>query len=361
MNSTLQLATSNAAHQHVRKCQFFVYISISCKRSHEMYILIFFSNTYVTFMPCMYYTVPPAVYTHFFRRHAMEIVYFVNLASIFVVNILFFFSGICLNSLVIVSFWRSVQLRKKLCYFTIIILSCCDLLVVLTTQPVTALVTMFWLTENMNVHPGWLVVSHGFSLFFIALSVVALFVMSVDRYLATHCPLFHRTSVTKRKLLTLFTFLVIILIIVAAICINNLVIPQEVGMLVFGTIFIPPMLLINYKLFTVARKSRRNNEILPETKKSFSLKNVSSCLLAVACLILLSTPCLVYIGLIQISKEKGLGLDNAYLAGLWARTAGSINSTLNCLIFYWKNKILRAEGIKVIKSIKISRKGQSSS
>ena len=67
----------------------------------------------------------------------MEIVYFVNLTSILVVNILFFFSGICLNSLVIVSFWRSVQLRKKLCYFTIMVLSCCDLLVVLTTQPAT--------------------------------------------------------------------------------------------------------------------------------------------------------------------------------------------------------------------------------
>ena len=303
---------------------------------------------------------PPAVYTNFFRRHAMEIVYFVNLTSILVVNILFFFSGICLNSLVIVSFWRSVQLRKKLCYFTIMVLSCCDLLVVLTTQPATVLVTIFWLTEKMNVHPGWLVISHRFSLFFVAFSVVALFVMSVDRYLATHCPLFHRTSVSKGKLLTLFAFLVIIPIIVGTISIRNLVIPHEFAMLIFGTIFIPPMLFINYKLFTVARKSRRNNEILPEMKKSFSLKNVSSCLLAVACLILLSTPSLIYIGLIQTSKEKGFGLDNAHLAGLWARTAGSINSTLNCLIFYWKDKTLRTEGMKVIKSIKISRKGQSS-
>ena len=72
----------------------------------------------------------------------MELVYFVNLIFIFVVNILFFFSGICLSSLVIVSFWRSVQLRKKLCYFTIMILSCCDLLVVLTSHPSTALTAM---------------------------------------------------------------------------------------------------------------------------------------------------------------------------------------------------------------------------
>ena len=131
----------------------------------------------------------------------MEFIHFVNLIFIIVVNILFFFSGICLNSLVIVSFWRSVQLRKKLCYFTIMILSCCDLLVVLTLHPFTALVTMLWLTEKMNVYPGWLVISyHVLSNTFFGFSQLTLLVMSLDRYLATHYPIFHRTSVTKGKL-----------------------------------------------------------------------------------------------------------------------------------------------------------------
>ena len=64
--------------------------------------------------------------------HAMSLIYTANLIFIIVLNVLLFFSGICLNSLVIVSFWRSAQLRKKLCYFAIMLLSCCDLLVVLT-------------------------------------------------------------------------------------------------------------------------------------------------------------------------------------------------------------------------------------
>ena len=72
----------------------------------------------------------------------MDFFYFVNLIFIFVVNILFFFSGICLNSLVMVGFWRSVQLRKKLCHFTIMVLSCCDLLAVLTSHPFTALLAI---------------------------------------------------------------------------------------------------------------------------------------------------------------------------------------------------------------------------
>ena len=134
----------------------------------------------------------------------MEFIYFVNLIFLFVVNILFFFSGMCLNSLVIVSFWRSVQLRKKLCYFMIMVLSCCDLLAVLTNHLFTAFVTMLWLFKKINVYPDWLVILFVVSSRFIFYSLFALFVMNVDQYLATHYPIFHRTSVTKGKLFTLF-------------------------------------------------------------------------------------------------------------------------------------------------------------
>ena len=291
--------------------------------------------------------------------HAMELIYFVNLIFIFVVNILFFFSGICLNSLVIISFWRSVQLRKKLCYFTIMVLSCCDFLVVLTNHPFTALVTMLWLTEKIKVFPTRFLIPYGLLLIFICFSLLALLVMNVDRYLATHYPIIHRTSVTKGKLLALFTFSAIVEITVTAMSINDLVIPYQVGVFILCIIIVPPMLFINCKLLTVARKSRRNNEISPEMKKSFSFKNVSSCLLVVACLIVLSIPTFVHIGLRLTSKQTEFTLDNAQIAGLWAHTIASMNSTFNCLIFYWKNKTLRTEGMKVIKSMKICRTGQS--
>ena len=241
----------------------------------------------------------------------MELIYFINLIFIFVVNILFFFTGICINSLVIVSFWRSVQLRKKLCYFTIMVLSSCDLLVVLTNHPFTALVTILLLTEKINVILGWLIISNQVVLIFIGLSLVALLVMNVDRYLATHYPIYHRTSVTKGKLLALCTVLVIIELTLSAMSINDLVISFQVGLLIFLAIFIPPMLFINYKLFTLSRKSRRNNEISPEMKKSFSFKKISNCLLVVACLSVLSIPTFVHIGLRLTSKETEFTLDNA--------------------------------------------------
>ena len=71
------------------------------------------------------------------------------------------------------------------------------------------------------------------------------------------------------------------------------------------------------------------------------------------CLIVLSISTLVYIGLRLISKERQSALDNAHLAALWARTTATTISTFNCLIFYWKNKTSRTEGMKVIKSMKM--------
>ena len=126
-----------------------------------------------------------------------------------------------------------------------------------------------------------------------------------------------------------------------------------------GILYIPCMLFINYKLFTVARKSRKNKGISPEVKKSFSLKNVSGCLLVVGCLLVLYIPSVIYSVLRLTSKERENTLDNAALAGFWSATTAAMNSTFNCLIFYWKNKTLRTEGMKVIKSMKICRRSQS--
>ena len=92
------------------------------------------------------------------------------------------------------------------------ILSCCDLLAVLTSHPATALRAVLWLNEKSGVYPRrQLVVFHEQYIMFTGFSLLALLVMSVDRYLATHYPILHRRSVTKGKLLTLFTFLAIII------------------------------------------------------------------------------------------------------------------------------------------------------
>ena len=288
----------------------------------------------------------------------MELSYFINLISILALNVLFFFSGICLNSLVIITFWRTAPLRKKLCHFMIIVLSCCDLLVALTIHPLSALDTMFWLTGKMNGHPSWVGIYFHYATYTIGFSSSALLVMNFDRYLATHYPLFHRTSVTKKRLLTLLGILFTIEVALGQMKRNG-VIRGYIHSIAYFIIIAPPMFFINYKLFRIARKNRRNKS--PQVKRSFPLKNISSCLLATACFVMLTIPGIVFIGLGLASKKKPWLYDYAKFAGLWTITAASMNSTCNCLIFYWKNKILRTEGMKIIKDMKICRRFRSNS
>jgi hypothetical protein len=289
----------------------------------------------------------------------MESYYFINLIFIFALNVFFFFSGICLNSLVILNFWRSVQLRKKLCYFMIMILSCCDLLAVLTNNPLMVFVSMSWLTGELDVNARWPHISLSWTNTFLGFSCFALLVVNFDRYLATSYPIFHRTSLTKGRLLTLLATLIIVQVILRAMSVNEFVISYQVNLIIRSIIFFPAMLFINYKLFLVVRKSRKNKRISPDMKKTLSLKNISSCLLVVACLVVFSIPAFVYIGLRINSPETRNTLDNATLAGMWARTIMLMNCTFNCLIFYWKNKVLRTEGWKVLKSMKICRRVES--
>jgi hypothetical protein len=239
------------------------------------------------------------------------------------------------------------------------VLSCCDLLAVLTGHPLTAIHAMLFLTAKLDAYHGWVVISRRLATIFIGFSLLALLVMNFDRYLATYYPIFHRTSVTKGRLLTLLAILITVEITLVLLSFDNFVIPYQVAVLIFIIIIIPPMLFMNCKLFAVARKSRKNNGISLEMKKTFSLKTLSSCLVAVVCFVVLNIPVFVHIGLTITLTEKEFTLDNAALPGFWALTIASMNSTFNCLIFYWKNKILRTEGMKVIKGMKICRRVQT--
>ena len=284
----------------------------------------------------------------------MQFVYFINLIFIFSFNVLFFCSGICLNSLVIISFWRSSLLRKKLCYFMIMILSCCDLLVVLTCHPLVALDAMFRLTGKVNASSRLWGIPFKTVTIFANFSFLALLVMNFDRYLATYYPFFHRTSVTKGKLLGLHAILSILMISFLMLTANNIILSCAVGFLVCLGILFPPMLFINSKLFIIAKKNRRNHATSTEIRKAFSMKNISSCLLSVACFVVLSIPVFVSNGLRTTTRDT-LALDSSYIVTLWSGTITSMNSTCNCLIFYWKNKILRAEGKKVLKGLKFDK------
>ena len=151
-------------------------------------------------------------------------------------NIIFTFSGIVLHTFAIASIWKSSQLRKKLCHFMIMVLSCFDLVTVLTNHPGILVYLIFWLRENYYLLPKIRINLNIFSVHLI-FSPFALLVTSIERYLGAYFPVFHHTSVIRRRLLTLLGIVLIPIAVLYIISRNGLVISISANLLIVMVLF----------------------------------------------------------------------------------------------------------------------------
>ena len=279
----------------------------------------------------------------------MDLNVYIQLILLCVVNIIFTFSGIISNTLVIVSTWKSSQLRKKLCHFMIMVLSSFDLVAVITNQPGILLYLILWLREDYDSLSIWWTYLE-LVLVFLGFSFSALLVMSIERYMGAYYPIFHRTSVTRRRLITFLAILLNFQITLHVISANDIIIPRPLSITIFSSAIFPPLLYVNIKLFKISKEVRRRNATSPEKRTTINLKSISTCSLVVACLVVLSIPASVYTAFnIIVTNRQG---SSARLSRIWATTIFTINGTFNSLIFFWKNNILRTEGINTLMTLK---------
>ena len=231
----------------------------------------------------------------------------------------------------------------------IIVLSWVDVLAIVANHPPLVMFSIIILTEHSEHLLPTIIIYGRISSMFFAFSLITLFVMSLERYLSTAFPIFHRKSVTRNRLLTLLGILFAVEVVLLTISSSERAFSYEVKVIIFLAIFSPPFLFVNIKLFNIIRRMRKRNMVSPNVTTMVKLNNISSCLLAVACLVLLLIPSGIYI---VFSFVEDLSSVKVVISQTWACTILAMNSTLNCLIFYWKNKILRTEGMKVLKLLK---------
>ena len=286
----------------------------------------------------------------------MHIGTWLNMLALCVVNGCFAVAGMTLNSLVILSFWKSTQLRKKLCYFFILVLACSDLIVVTIIHPQLFFCTIFWYTKN-SIIPFIFDPFFGFSMF-------TLLTMNLERYWAVRHPYFHQRSITKRRLLGLmlmfWSFVVMI-----SILSHKKIIPREIpGLAILGVIFLL-ILYINYQMMATVHAIRRSDALVvryhtnerddlntetatDETRGNADIKGASTCFLAILCFLVCSFPILVHNGLWFACKETfSPEIRMPFL--LWAETFLSMNSTFNSVIFFYKTTALSREGRKMLR------------
>ena len=280
-------------------------------------------------------------------------------------------TGIFLNSIVILCFWRSSRLRNQLDYFMIVVLACVDLAVVIITHPLTILSTMAWSFQKYQVFHT---INLNISAIFYSSSLVSLLTMNIERYVALTHPYFHQRYITRWKILTVLSALELLAIVQYILSFRDLVLPAEVAPASLLGLLLFLLFLLNYKIFIFARKMRKvDNRIAVSLqvnqgnnppahifalKIRSTLKGTSTCLFAVLCFFVCCFPGLLYNGIGLVSKSL-ITRDDYFGWGLWASTLVSMNSTFNCLIFFWKNTTLRTEGRYILKRWRLFRIGSN--
>ena len=284
-----------------------------------------------------------------------------NLIALITVNTFYAFSGVFLNTLVLLSFWKCSQLRRKVCYIPILVLASIDLLVVTTMHPLLIVTSIdrlivdrkYGLFPDANASAVHLLC--GFSL----LTVVA---MNIERYLAIVHPYLHQRFVTKRRLLVAVLILWSLEIIEWSVTFKRLILEEYTVFWIAGIFVL--IVYINCKLLIIARKKKSRDATLVSSCTSIyktsvehykvrvvGLKMAWTCIAALACYFLCFCPIVVFAALYTFQKKSLTELTFHFIR-LWADTFLTMNSTFNCLIFFWKNRTLRNEGMKLLKSKK---------
>ena len=281
------------------------------------------------------------------------------------VNAIFMLTGIFLNAIVILCFWRSSKLRNKLDYFMIVVLACFDLSVVIVTHPLIILSSMAWLFQKYELFHT---INWDVSSIFYGLSLASLLTMNVERYIALSYPYFDQRFVSRWRVLTALSVIEALVLVQSILSYRNLVLPAAMEPAsVLGTLFLL-LFFLNYKIFMIARRMRKVNDriatslwlnqgnSLPaqilRSKRRSVLKGTSTCLFAVLCFFVCCFPALLHTCMSLISKSLLSANDNRGW-DLWASTLVSMNSTFNCLIFFWKNTTLRNEGRNILNEWKL--------
>ena len=279
----------------------------------------------------------------------------INLMFLCTVNSIFTTAGIFLNSVVIISLRTFNSCRKGTSNFMILILSIFDLLVGIFGHPSVILSAVPWSTrDNSSAH--WTTGgSDGYSLTEVGIivsnytqsfSMMVLLTMTIDRYLALTRPFFHKIHVTRRRLFSLTVVLQLLIIAVRMLrFFEGVKAVYYSAAFLIATVAMLLLAFMNYQMFRTAVRAKRNKQT-PRVQLA-QMKRNYTCVLAVACFYVCVIPIAVY-ALFRVASI--VDEDILMLIRLWGNTSLSASSTLNCIVFFWRNEALRKEGKKLLSS-----------
>ena len=263
--------------------------------------------------------------------------YYINHVICFEFNILIMVSSTVLNTITVLAYWKSSQLRKKTSYFLIMLLSLSDLGTALGSSSIYSII----LLRDMLGYE-----SHSLSLALITLIYVfpgmsysILCVLNIERYLGIVYPLFHRNNVNKARVLkAIVLFWLVCLIVGFLVVLDPTIWNLVVGITISLNLTI--LIVVYVKIFLTGGRTVVGNT----QQKAFlrKIKLAKSCLIVVVCCYVCFLPTAVKQFLTHTRFVE-------ILLTRWTTILLFANSTLNSVIFFWRNLILRKEAKLVLR------------
>ena len=242
----------------------------------------------------------------------------------------------------------------------ILVLSGFDLAVVVINHPILLISTMFWSMQSSNKVFGH-IIGPLITIQLGGLSMLVLLALNIKRFLALRYQFFHQRAMTKTRIkIRMFGILddhtsqfVAIKLLLRD---NNCSCSYNRVCISFLCAFTFKL----YKMFVIAKSKSENRRVSAgstaissnhETKaRKLNIKTISTCCLSVGCFFICSLPQIVF-STWRTTSNNPWNDRQVKLLAIWCNTFVFMNSTFNCLIFFWRNSILRREGIRTAKCL----------
>ncbi len=292
---------------------------------------------------------------HMFTGFPSNVYYTKEIALIF--NIFLTILTIFLNWVTLLAFMRSTQLKNKKSYFLIMLLSVNDLLVGLfgNSSYVLVLITIIIGYPRCKIN-----IAFDFVAFYLGImSIMTLFALNIERYLSILHPFYHRTKVTRSRLLKMVVAFWLLPLTLRSLRfifgkIVRIIISGLIVCVVFSTVYIYASIYITIRRRPQLTEPRETEDRVTvtrvvegrmnQTKALQNIKMTKSCAIVVG---------LVFVCNLPFAVTYSLPTSNTLtLVALWSITISLSASSLNSLVFFWKNAILRKETKKLFQNLR---------
>ena len=286
--------------------------------------------------------------------HSPSDYFLANQITVCSVNGVLILPTIILNSVAIATISKCSKLKEKLTYFLVLVQSVTDLVAGVIGIPSLMFVLVSDIKGDANCEVNAVVI-HAPHLM-AGYSLITLTVLNIERYLGILHPIFHRTKLTKKKLLFhvghgCISHTVTVVMLYVYVNVRRLVIAIVIPVFLLETMY------VYLRIFLVARKrpalsppiavaGQSSSESTMKAKKNYlrEIKVAKSCFMIVFLFIFSFLP----LSVVYIWFADKMTPTTFRIVQSWCLTVAMLNGSLNSVIFFWTRPELRTEAKKIV-------------